>query len=315
MPSRSRKRRKPRHSEMMLMGQSGIDKPLLGQMGGMDAAGTGFDLPHKTSAVSAAALGAASPMHLAREEGPPPAFEHPKHGARAAKPQPTTGIDRSSMIIETEKNTTTDPATETAEQDKSMIPNIDNRLVEAASPAVKDEKLVALVTPMPAMASAPVSAEPVHADAALLEILMQIQRGEHDKLMGLAGRIHRGELKPITVTADMVGATIWVSTDAVVAAPAPAATKPAAASRSAVAKAEVNSPLPAASMKRFETLLPLLTDEWQPLTDLLQAASLTNLGEGERQCYRAAFRRAADAGLVDRLDSNNGKIKLYRKLG
>lgn len=292
-----RKTRKPRHSEMVLFGQVEDMKP----------ASAGFDLPGKKSAISATALGAAVPLHLSREDGPPPAFEAAPRTAKAAQAEPAAKVDRTFATTETETKTATEPAAEAAEEDKSMIAVTADCPAATSTPAT-GENHPAFVAEMPSIASAPVSAEPVHAEASLLEILMQIQRGEHDKLMGLAGRIHRGELKPITVTADMVGATIWVSCDAVVAGGG----KAAASAAPDVAKAPMSKVLTPASMKRFQAVEPFLSDEWQLLSDMLQAANLTDLGEGERQCYRAAFRRAADAGLVDRLDE--GKVKLYRKL-
>lgn len=319
MTSRSRKRRKPRHSEIMGMGPLSLAKPLLG---GTDAVATrsGFDLPSGKAATSAAALGAAAPI-----KAPQPVA--PQKAPSPAKPDaPTTEI---SAINENKMNTDTDPVTEATEQDSTMIPLTKNHVVDPVREGADTGKLVALVAPDAAMASTPAqdssnqekafSAEPVHADAALLETLMQIQRGEHDRLMALAARIHRGELKPITVTADMVGATIWVSSDAVVAGtPATPATAVVADNPGAaptIAKARAQNVLPEASEERLNKLLPHLTGEWQSLNVILGLAGLGGASQSEKQLYRTAIRRAAEANLVDRLDAAHGNAKYYRKLG
>lgn len=152
--------------------------------------------------------------------------------------------------------------------------------------------------------------EPVSVSHDLLDTLMAVQRGEHDRLMELAGRIHRGELKPITVTADMVGSTILVSADAVVAG----ARMQTQTREDLTGDVSGETGRTSATWQdRFAELERHLSDEWQSLGAILAAAGLDRVGGSRKQSYRNAMRVAADAGLVSR-DDSHAMRKLYREL-
>lgn len=280
-----RKRRKLRHRDMVMRGLD-LGMP-------QERAVPAFMLEATHTDVSTAALGASAPSAPVQSAATAPATAKKSGGNGAAlvegtlrDPKGRGGDDR---VRDTKNN----------EIELKVEKDMATAALKIATPS---EAPVAQVEPL--------VVEPVSVSHDLLDTLMAVQRGEHDRLMELAGRIHRGELKPITVTADMVGSTIWVSADAVVAG----ARMQTAAREDLPGDVSAETGRVAATWQdRFAELERHLSDEWQSLGAILAAAGLDSVGGSRKQSYRNAMRMAAEAGLVSR-DDSHAMRKLYRKL-
>lgn len=261
-PAMSRKRRrKPRHSEVPPTRRNGLVITGLTDTERKSEAGDGFLARSGTGSVSAAAMGVATP-------GSGPGAPRPQDAGRQRSLS-------SNGDAEAVSNVDKMPAPENRKEEKMIKAQV--------VPLQEQVKMVSETGRQIAAAS-----DTGTVDAALLEIMLQVQRGEHDDIMELAARVHRGELKPVTITPDMIGSTLWVSSDATLAK-----------SSATVSDASPDLALPPAQSARFAEIAPFLCDEAEGVREILNKAGRAGAGRSEHELYSQALKAAASRGLVE----------------